>query len=43
VASEAGAKPLISAGALWAHFSARISKLSENPQVIFFEDLETAI
>jgi hypothetical protein len=43
VVSEAEVKALIKAGALWARFSGRISKLPEFLQAIFFEDLETAI
>lgn len=41
--SEAEVKSLVKAGALWARFSERISKLPEQLQTIFFEDLETAI
>jgi hypothetical protein len=43
VVSEAEVKALIKAGAPWARFSGRISKLPEFLQAIFFEDLETAI
>lgn len=41
--SDAEVKALIKAGALWARFSERTSKLPEQLQAIFFEDLETAI
>ena len=41
--SEAETKALINAGALWALFSERISKLPQPLQTVFFEDLETAI
>ena len=43
MASEAETKALINAGALWARFSERISKLPQPLQTVFFEDLETAI
>ena len=41
--SEAEVKILVNGGALWACYSERISKLPKHRQVIFFEDLETAI
>ena len=41
--SETEAKALNNAGELLRRFSERISKLPEHLQLIFFEDLETAI
>lgn len=41
--SEAETKVLIRVGAMWSHYSERISKLPKHLQDTFLADLETAI